>query len=233
MKTAQSIRFAAQSQPFMEKLITTFKQKRLFQVLTIGLRYLIGSAFVFASIVKIESQRFTSISGESSPIDSSWHYFETMYRSGLYWNFIGWGQLIAGFLLMSQRFSTLGAVAFLPIITNVFFVTISYYFAGTPVITFLMLIGNIYLLLWDWNKLKFIVLPNPTSYQDNDPAFMKHNAWFYLGIFYFITTILMQKGSQFFAKNTDLGINPFFFMLGCLVAILISGVATLTIQIRK
>lgn len=217
----------------MKKLIETLKQKRIFQIFTIGLRYLIGSAFVFASIVKIEGQRFTGTSGEASPINSAWHYFETMYRSGLYWNFIGWGQLIAGFLLMSQRFSTLGAIAFLPIITNVFFVTISYYFAGTPVITFLMLLGNLYLLLWDWHKLKIVVLPNPTSYQDNDPAFMKRNAWFYLGIFYFIMTIMMQKGSQFFAKNADLGINPSFFILGCLILILLAGITTLIVQIRK
>lgn len=217
----------------MGKLLENLKQKRLFQLFTIGLRYLIGSAFVFASIVKIEGQRFTAASGENSSINSAWHFFETMYRSGIYWNFIGWGQLIAGFLLMSQIFSTLGAVMFFPIIANVFFITISYSFAGTPFITFLMLLGNIYLLLWDWDKLKVIVYSNPVNYAYKPNPFMEKKAWMYLGFFYFTITILMKKSGQFFATHSDLGINPALFMLGCLIMFILVGISTLIVQIRK
>lgn len=224
--------FDKSAQQIMEKLLENFKQKRLFQIFTIGLRYLIGSAFVFASIVKIEGQRFTSESGENAPINSAWHFFETMYRSGIYWNFIGWGQLFAGFLLMSQIFSTLGAVAFFPIITNVFFITISYSFGGTPIITFLMLLGNIYLLLWDWDKLKVLVYPL-VNYQHKPIPFMQKSVWMYLGFFYFSITILMQKSGQFFASHADLGINPFFFMLSCLIMFLVVGISTLIVQVRK
>lgn len=217
----------------MEKLLDNLKQKRLFQTFTIGLRYLIGSAFVFASIVKIEGQRFTSESGENYPINTAWHYFETMYRSGIYWNFIGWGQLIAGFLLMSQIFSTLGAVAFFPIITNVFFVTFSYSFGGTTIITSLMLLANIYLLIWDWDKLKVIVHSNPANYINKPIPFMQRKAWMYLGFFYFTITILMKKSEQFFVSHSNLEINPFFFMLGCLIIFILVGVSTLIVQIRK
>ncbi len=224
--------FDKSTQQIMEKLLENLKQKRLFQIFTIGLRYLIGSAFVFASIVKIEGQRFTSESGENSPINSAWHFFETMYRSGLYWHFIGWGQLFAGFLLMSQIFSTLGAVAFFPIITNVFFITISYPFGGTPFITFLMLLGSIYLLLWDWDKLKVLVYPL-VNYQHKPIPFMQRRVWMYLGFFYFSITILMQKSGQFFASHADLGINPFFFMLGCLIMFIVVGFSTLIVQLRK
>lgn len=224
--------FDKSTQYIMEKLLENFKQKRLLQIFTIGLRYLIGSAFAFASIVKIEGQRFTSESGENAPINSAWHFFETMYRSGIYWNFIGWGQLFAGFLLMSQIFSTLGAVAFFPIITNVFFITISYSFGGTPFITFLMILGNIYLLLWDWDKLKVLVYPS-VNYQHKPIPFMQRSAWMYLGFFYFFITILMQKSGQFFASHADLGINPFFFMLGCLIMFLVVGISTLIVQLRR
>ncbi len=224
--------FDKSAQHIMEKLLENFKQKRLFQIFTIGLRYLIGSAFVFASIVKIEGHRFTSESGENAPINSAWHFFETMYRSGIYWNFIGWGQLFAGFLLMSQIFSTLGAVAFFPIIANVFFITISYSFGGTPFITFLMFLGNIYLLLWDWDKLKVLVYPS-VNYHNKPIPFMQRRAWMYLGFFYFSITILMQKSGQFLANHTDLGINPFFFMLGCLIMFIVVGISTLIVQIRS
>ncbi len=65
------------------------------QVFIIYTRYLIGGAFVFASIIKIKELRFTSESGELNPIHSAWHFFETMYQSGLYWKFTGIGKLIA------------------------------------------------------------------------------------------------------------------------------------------
>lgn len=81
------------------------KRKILPQIIIIYTRYLIGGTFVFASLIKIKGTRFTSVSGESNPINSAWHFFETMYQSGLYWKFIGVCQLLAGFLLMTQRFS--------------------------------------------------------------------------------------------------------------------------------
>uniref|UniRef100_UPI0035CBD39B hypothetical protein n=1 Tax=uncultured Nostoc sp. TaxID=340711 RepID=UPI0035CBD39B len=142
------------------------KLKRLttIQLFTIYLRYLLGTAFVFASIVKIQGQRFTTNSGSGAPINESWHLFETLYQSGLYWQFIGWGQCLAGFLLMTQLFSTLGAVLFLPIMLNIFVITISYYFAATPIITFLMLLANIYLLIWDWPRLSVVIWPFQSTF---------------------------------------------------------------------
>ncbi len=133
------------------------------QLFIIYLRYLVGGAFVFASVIKIKGLRFTTESGADYPIDSAWHYFETMYQSGLYWKFIGAAQLLAGLCLMTQRFSLLGATIFLPIIVNIFVITLSYYFAFTPVITGLMVLSNLTLLAWDWGKLKvvFNLAPEP------------------------------------------------------------------------
>ena len=177
----------------MEKIISKLKQNRILQVLTILLRYLLGSSFVFASIFKIEGIRFTPESGENEPIDSLNHFFETMYQAGVYWNFIGWGQLIVGFLLMSQIFSTAGAVAFLPLILNIFVITISFDSTNILIITSLMVLGNIYLLLWDWNKLKFIALPNPQNYIDNNNEFSNRKIWAYLGILFFFMVIFIRK----------------------------------------
>jgi len=138
------------------------KQKIIPQLVVIYTRYLIGGAFVFASLIKIKGQRFTSESGALHPIDTAWHFFETLYQSGLYWQFIGVGQLLAGFLLMTQRFSKLGAIVNFPIILNIFIVTLSYDFAYTPVITGLMLLANMLLLIWEWDTLKtlFNLKPN-------------------------------------------------------------------------
>ncbi len=113
----------------------------LVQLFIIYTRYLIGGAFVFACMIKIKGKRFTTYSQEDAPLGSTMHFFEVLYQTGLYWQFIGWAQLLAGFLLMTQRFAKLGAVVNLPIILNVFVITISMEFGGTPVITGLMLTG--------------------------------------------------------------------------------------------
>jgi hypothetical protein len=155
--------------------ISNLKKNTTLQIFTIFLRFLIGAAFVFASIVKIQGLRFTSDSGAGNPINSAWHFFETMYQSGIYWKLIGWGQLLAGLILMTQRWITIGAVLFLPIITNIFFITISYEFAGTPIITFLMLLANLYLLVWDWNKLKLLFSNHNFEFRDDNPPFSKLN----------------------------------------------------------
>lgn len=211
--------------------IATLKKSKTLQIFTIFLRYLIGAAFVFASIVKIQGHRFTTDSGAGSPINSAWHFFETMYASGLYWHFIGWGQLIAGLILMTQRWSTFGAVAFLPIIINIFVITISYEFAGTPAITFLMLLANIYLLMWDWNKLKLLFITNNFEYRDDNPPFSKLNTWAFLGIFYFVLVLIMKIGSTYLIKINS--INPFFYILGLFGFAVIVGLILIIFELRR
>jgi len=120
-----------------------------------------GFAFIFNSAKKIKGIRFTTEGGIDSPINSAWHFFETLYQSGLYWKFLGVGQLIAGLLLVTQRYAKLGAVMFFPIIANIFVITISYDFRDTSTVTFLMLLANIFLLLWDWNTLKVLLNLEP------------------------------------------------------------------------
>jgi hypothetical protein len=166
------------------------KNKTFSQIFIIYLRYLIGFSFVFASIVKIQGLRFTAESGAENPINSAFHFFETLYQSGIYWKFLGIGQLLAGFLLMTQRYAKLGALLFLPIITNVFFITISYDFNYTYVITSLMLFANLFLILWDWNTFK--VLINKTPKYETKQRLEFDNTWQVLGLFLFLLTIISR-----------------------------------------
>lgn len=170
--------------------MNNLKKKLWSQIFIIYTRYLIGSAFVFASLVKISGKRFTAESGAANAIDSAWHFFETMYASGLYWKFIGWAQLLSGLLLMTQRFSKLGALLNLPIIGNIFVITLSYYFAYTPVITGLMLIANLLLIFWEWNELKVIFnLP----FEPSDPNRMERDwFWAFLGLLLFALVIFCK-----------------------------------------
>ena len=192
----------------MEKL----KQNTLAQLFIIYTRYLIGSAFVFASIVKILGERFTSGSGADDPIDSAGHLFETLYASGMLWRFMGLGQLVAGFLLMTQRYAKLGAVAFFPIISFVFMFTVNYHFTGTPVITGLMLLANIMLIVWDWDVLRVLVnkppIINTTKRLENDPV------WEITGLALFLFIVIYRL--------TINGYNFFFWAVIC-VGICLTG----------
>lgn len=177
----------------MWKMIDYFKKFLIVKLFVIYLRYLIGFAFIFASIVKIKGERFTRIP-TTEPVG---YFFESMYQSGFYWNFLGWAQLIAGSLLMSQRFSTIGALIFFPIILNVCLITISIDFgSGTPLITTLMLLGTLFLLLWDYKKwiILFkqdhkIKIDLTTEAQDK---LMTDHVWTLAGVTFVVLTIIVQ-----------------------------------------
>ncbi len=192
----------------MEKI----KQKKYLQIFTIYLRYLIGGTFVFASIIKIEGGRFTTASGEYAAIDEAWHFFETLYRSGLYWKFLGLAQLVAGGLLMTQKFSKLGAVVFFPIIINIFVITLSYDFNNTPVITGGLLLANIYLIIWDWNTIKILLGLNPRP--ESDERLENHPIWIYTGVLLFVFTMLYR---------TSIEVYNSIFWFSCCVIIGVAG----------
>jgi hypothetical protein len=185
----------------MMVIIQWLRSKIFFKLCVIYLRYLIGVAFVFASVVKIKGQRFTSI----PPSEPVGYFFEAMYQTGMYWNFLGWSQLVAGILLMTQRFSTVGAFIFLPIITNVWLITLSVDFgSGTPVITSLMFLGTVFLVLWDYPKWKHFFQREHTiqldlTHQPPD-VWMNHRGWEWGGIFFVTVTLAVQFLPQSFAS---------------------------------
>ncbi len=185
-------------------MIEKLKNKVLPQLIIIYTRYLLGGAFVFASVIKIKGKRFITGSGAEQPIDTAWHFFETMYQSGLYWQFIGMGQLVAGFLLMTQKYSKLGAIVNFSIILNVFIITISYDFASTPQVTGMMLLANLVLLLWDWDSLKVLFNLPPSK----SPGLRLENdlTWQITGLvifsFTFVYRIMVDTYDGFFWFST-------------------------------
>jgi uncharacterized membrane protein YphA (DoxX/SURF4 family) len=126
-----------------------------FQRLAIITRILLAIAFIPTGTVKLLGHRFTTIP-VTDPVGA---YFEAMYQTGFYWNFLGAGQVAAGILLLIPATVTLGAVAFFPIILNVTVVTWSIGFRGTIYITALMLLASLFLLCWDYDRLRSIVFP--------------------------------------------------------------------------
>lgn len=189
----------------MLSLIQRLKSHFWVQLFIVYTRYALGSAFVFASLIKIKGKRFTTESGALAAIDSPWHLFETLYASGTYWQFIGLAQLLAGSLLMTQRYAKLGAVMNLPIIANVFVITISYDFAYTPVITAAMLLANLLLIAWHWDELR--VLVNQVALPAAPQRLETHRLWEWIGLGMWLFTV----GYRIQVDAYDL----WFWALGC------------------
>ena len=127
--------------------------KRVFVVFTWLTRILLFLAFLPSGLKKVLGERFT-ILGLESPVG---FFFEALYRAGFYWNFLGFMQLVAGLLLLIPRTAYFGALIYLPIIVNIFIIVVAMQFKGTPIIAGLMLLANLYLLFWDYDKSKKIV----------------------------------------------------------------------------
>lgn len=162
----------------------------------IHLRYLVGFAFFPSGLVKLLGERFTRISTDH-PIG---YFFEALYQSGFYWNFLGLAQVTAGILLMTQRFATLGALMFLAILTNIWIITISLSFTGTWMITSLMMIAVLILVMWDQHKLLPIFNYNKSSVVKEYPDPGRN--WIMAGAVYAISFIALYmvdpvKGEEY------------------------------------
>ena len=156
-------------------------------ILVILSRYLIAFAFIPSGLKKIMGLRFTQI-GTDNPIG---FFFEGLFQSGFYWNFIGWAQVVAAFLLMTQRFATLGTLFFFFIISNIWVITISLHFTGTWIITSLLLFAIIMMLLWDFNKFKFIFYPDNYAAVEKDLKYPTYNRiWIIAGFVLFLVSVI-------------------------------------------
>lgn len=84
------------------------------------------------------------------------------YGLSLWGEFVAWSQVLIGLLLMSQRFATIGAIMSLPLILNIFVITVSLGFGGTPYLNAFLIALNIFLLAADYHKLKFLFFDDVT-----------------------------------------------------------------------
>lgn len=136
----------------LDRVHSDLKRKKWARVFTVFTRILLAVGFIPSGLTKLLGNRFT-ILGIDNPVG---FFFEALYRTGFYWRFLGVCQLAAAALLLLPRTATLGALVYFPLILNIFVLTVSMRFSGTPFVTGLMLLGSVYLLCWDYDKLKHL-----------------------------------------------------------------------------
>lgn len=135
---------------WLDKTHEKVTENRWMQFFTAFTRILLAVGFIPPSIPKILHKPFTVLP-DSNPVG---HYFNALYQTGFYYEFIGWTQILAAVLLLFPRTSHLGALMFLPIIANIAVLTTSVGFKGTWIVTIFMCLAATYLVAWEYDRLK-------------------------------------------------------------------------------
>jgi uncharacterized membrane protein YphA (DoxX/SURF4 family) len=136
----------------MEELYHEAKADRWFKAFAVFCRIALAAAFMIAGIVKFMGERFAAGLPHNNPLG---HYFDALQLTGYYYTFIGVIQIITAILLLIPRTSLLGALLYFPIIVNIGVLTYATRFDGTRAVT-LMVLANLFLLIWDYDRLKYI-----------------------------------------------------------------------------
>ena len=137
----------------LEQFYYEAKGNKWFRCFTVFCRVVLALAFIISGIVKIKGERFAAGLSHNHPLG---HYFDALYQTGYYYTFIGVAQVIIALLLLIPRTALLGALMYFPIILNICVLTYAVRFEGTRAATF-MLLANLYLLCWDYDRIKYIL----------------------------------------------------------------------------
>lgn len=129
-------------------------------ILYVPCRILLAYAFLVEGLVKIFGERFASGLSEYHPMGA---YLEALHHTGYYYTFIGVGQVLAAVLLLIPNTVLLGALLYLPIIVNIWILSFAVRFEGSIVTSPLMVLANLYLLAWHFDKLQYILPFNSNS----------------------------------------------------------------------
>jgi hypothetical protein len=123
--------------------------------------------FIPSGLVKVRGERFTGLLS-NHPLG---HYFDALFLTGYYYTFIGVVQLVTAVLLLIPRTALLGAMLYFPIMLNICVLTYATRFEGTRIAT-LMLLANLFLLVWDYGRLQHVLpfRPTPDDYPVDRPA---------------------------------------------------------------
>lgn len=136
----------------LERRYYEAKGNKWFRYFAIFCRITLALGFIPSGMVKIMGERFTGLSS-NHPLGQ---YFDALHLTGYYYTFIGVVQVTVAILLLTPRTALLGAIVYFPIILNICILTYSVRFEGTRMTT-LMVLANLYLLCWDYDRLKYVL----------------------------------------------------------------------------
>ena len=179
----------------LDRIHFQVKQNKWFRYFAIFCRIMLALGFLPSGFVKIMGERFTDLSN-NHPLG---HYLEALYYTGYYYTFIGIMQVTAAILLLLPWTATLGAVLYFPIILNICILSLAVRFDGSWLSAPLMVLANLYLLCWYYDKIKYIFPfnrpPVPPSIVSQQKLQNQFPTAFFTGVFatiFLVVWLLIQ-----------------------------------------
>jgi uncharacterized membrane protein YphA (DoxX/SURF4 family) len=152
----------------LDQLHYNVKQNRWLRYFAVFNRLALAAGFLPAGVVKIVGERFASA---LSVNHSMGHYLVALLRTGYYYTFSGIAQVTAAILLLIPRTALPGALIYFPIILNIGILSFAVRFEGSLLTSPLMVLANLYLLCWNYDKLKCIFPGEQKKIQIADKEF--------------------------------------------------------------
>jgi uncharacterized membrane protein YphA (DoxX/SURF4 family) len=162
----------------IEELYHEAKGDEWFKRFAVFCRIVLAASFIPTGIVKIMGERFAEGLSSNNPLG---HYFDALHQTGYYYTFIGISQIIIAILLLIPRTSLLGALMYFPIIVNICVLTYATRFAGTRLVT-MMVLASVFLLIWDYDRIKHIL---PFKQPKTDPPVLRKPLGMRLRVIFF------------------------------------------------
>src|SRR5215217_429201 len=138
----------------LDRLHSQPSQNGCLCLFSIFCRLALAAGFFPWGLAKIFGERFASGLSVNHPMG---HYLEALHHTGYYYTFIGVVQIAAAMMLLIPRTVTLGAFLYFPIILNICILTYAVRFDGSLFTAPLMVLANLYLLGWNYEKWKYIL----------------------------------------------------------------------------
>lgn len=187
-----------------EQFYLKIKSNKWYWLFSIFCRLALAYAFIVAGMVKIFGERFASGLSVAHPMGA---YLNALHHTGYYYTSIGIAQVVAAVLLLIPKTVALGALLYLPIIVNICLLSYAVRFEGSIVTSPLMVLANLYLIVWNYDKLKYIlpfkqftelIIIKPKKYNTKFPFL------FFLGVFstVVLTILFARYGYDIVPRNS-------------------------------
>lgn len=154
------------------------------------IRLFLGYLFTSSGLCKLTEGHFGQLIGPPLLIQQL-----TPHGLRTFGFFIAISQVIVGALVLSQRYSLLGLIMLVPMNLGILMVTISQNWQGTPYVDAVFTSLNLAALLYEWQSLKFLVLPEQTSLSFPSKTNVFFPEWKIptLGILFFVVACISSR----------------------------------------
>ncbi|MCT8340310.1 DoxX family protein [Flavobacteriaceae bacterium TK19130] len=137
----------------LDRIHWNARRNKWLQYFAIFNRFALALGFLPSGMQKVLGFRFTAL-----PVNHPMgHYLDALFQTGYYYTTIGIFQVLAAILLNIPRTATLGAIIYFPIILNITILSLAVRFDGSLFSSPLMVLSCLFLLCWDYHKVKWIL----------------------------------------------------------------------------